>query len=167
MANDTHHYEVLVDWDGNRGDGTATYAGYAREHHASIDGKQPLALSADASFRGDPARHNPEDLFVAAISSCHMLSYLALCARRGVQVLAYRDAARGTMMTDACGGGRFTEVVLHPEVVVSSEASVELATQLHEEAHALRFIANSCSVPIRHEATIRVEKGAITPLSDG
>lgn len=157
MANDTHHYDVSIHWDGNRGDGTKTYAGYGREHHATIEGKPRIELSADALFRGDDTRLNPEDLLVTAIASCHMLAYLALCARRGVQVLAYRDAARGTMMTDARGGGRFTEVVLHPEVVVASESDVERATQLHEEAHAVCFIANSCSVPIRNEPLVRVE----------
>lgn len=157
MANDTHHYDVLITWDGNRGDGTAAYAGYGRDHHASVDGKPRLELSADAAYRGDPARLNPEDLLLAAISSCHMLAYLALCARKGVQVLEYRDAARGTMVTDARGGGRFTEVVLHPDVLVAGDADVERAKQLHEEAHALCFIANSCSVPIRNEAAIRVE----------
>lgn len=157
MANDTHHYEVLITWEGNRGDGTATYQGYGREHRASTGGKPPLELSADATYRGDPARHNPEDLLLAAISSCHMLSYLALCARRGVTVLAYRDAARGSMATDARGGGRFTEVVLHPEVTVAAESDLERAHALHEEAHALCFIANSCNFPIRHEATIREE----------
>lgn len=157
MANDTHHYDVLISWDGNRGDGTATYAGYGREHHAAINGKPQLDLSADASFRGDAARHNPEDLLVAAISSCHMLSYLALCARRGVQVVAYRDAARGTMTTDARGGGRFTEVVLHPDVVIARDSDTDLATRLHEEAHAVCFIANSCNFPIEHVPTIRLE----------
>jgi organic hydroperoxide reductase OsmC/OhrA len=157
MANDTHHYDVLITWDGNRGEGTATYAGYGREHHASIDGKPPIELSADAAYRGNPARLNPEDLLLTAISSCHMLSYLALCARKGVKVLEYRDAARGTMVTDARGGGRFTEVVLHPDVVVAFAADVERATRLHEEAHALCFIASSCRVPIRIEPTIRVE----------
>ncbi len=150
-----HHYTTTITWDGNRGTGTTAYADYGREHHASIDGKPEIALSADPAFRGDAATHNPEDLLLVAISSCHMLSYLAICAKRGINVLAYRDHATGVMELDARGGGKFTEVVLHPEVTVADAAHVDRATQLHVEAHALCFIANSVSTPIRHEATTR------------
>jgi organic hydroperoxide reductase OsmC/OhrA len=156
MTNDTHHYSTTLTWDGNRGTGTTTYAGYGREHHAIIDGKADLALSADPTFRGDAARHNPEDLLLIAVASCHMLSYLAIAAKRGVNVLAYRDHATGTMQTDARGGGKFTEIVLHPEVTIDDATKVERATEFHEEAHALCFIANSVSAPIRHEPTTKV-----------
>ena len=158
MKNGEHHYRSQLIWDGNRGNGTATYAEYGREYRVVIDGKPDLHGTADAAFRGDAAKHNPEDLFLAAISSCHMLSYLALCARAGIRVVAYEDAATGTMKEDGAGGGRFTEVVLHPRVTIAGAEHRERAEKLHERAHETCFIANSCSVPIHHQATIEVER---------
>ncbi|HUR79665.1 MAG TPA: OsmC family protein [Thermoanaerobaculia bacterium] len=150
-----HHYRTHLVWDGNLGDGTSTYAGYGRQHRILIDGKPELQATADAAFRGDAAKHNPEDLFLAAISSCHMLSYLALCARAKINVLAYEDEAKGTMQEDGKGGGKFVEVMLHPIVTVANEHDAMRAKELHDRAHELCFIANSCSVPIHHEAEVR------------
>jgi len=150
-----HRYQLQLTWDGNRGDGTSTYAGYGREHRIAIEGKPDLHATADAAFRGEASKHNPEDLFLAAISSCHMLSYLALCAKYSINVLAYEDAATGTMQEDGKGGGRFTEVTLHPGVTVADAAMIERAEKLHDRAHELCFIANSCSVPIHHRPTVR------------
>lgn len=155
MADGEHEYAARVVWEGNTGEGTARYAGYGREYRVMVDGKPDLAGSADPAFRGDAARHNPEDLFVASISACHMLFYLSLCARRGVRVLAYEDHAHGVMRADAGGGGRFHEVVLRPRVTIDDPAHAALASQLHDAAHALCFIANSCSFPIRHEPVIQ------------
>jgi organic hydroperoxide reductase OsmC/OhrA len=155
--NGEHHYSAHLIWDGNRGDGTASYAGYGRQYRIVIDGKPDLNGSADPAFRGDADRHNPEDLFLAAISACHMLSYLALCAKYGIQVTAYEDAATATMREDGKGGGRFEEVLLHPVVTIADAAQAERATKLHERAHEQCFIANSCSVPIRHEPVVRAE----------
>ena len=151
----SHHYAAHLIWDGNRGDGTASYQTYGREHRVLIAGKPDLHLTADAAFRGDASRLNPEDLFVAANSSCHMLSYLALCAKYGIRVDAYEDEATGTMEEDGRGGGRFTSVLLRPSVTVADAKDAERAMQLHERAHATCFIANSCSVPIHHEPTVR------------
>jgi organic hydroperoxide reductase OsmC/OhrA len=151
----SHHYRTHLIWDGNRGDGTATYAGYGREHRIRIDGKPELHATADAAFRGDAAKHNPEDLLVAALSSCHMLSYLALCAREKLQVVAYEDDAHGTMQEDGKGGGRFVEVVLHPVVTIARAEDAARATELHERAHELCFIASSCNFPVRHQAEVR------------
>ncbi len=155
MSNHEHLYSAHLIWDGNRGDGTATYAGYGREHRILIEGKPELPGTADVAFRGEADKFNPEDLFLAAISSCHMLSYLALCAKYGISVVAYEDAATGVMREDGKGGGRFEEVVLHPVVTIADAAQIDRATKLHERAHETCFIANSCSVPIRHEPVVR------------
>ena len=153
--NREHHYRAHLIWDGNRGDGTATYGGYGRQYRVVIDGKPELHGTADVAFRGEADKLNPEDLFIAAISSCHMLSYLALCAKHGIRVVAYEDEATGTMKEDGAGGGRFEEVVLQPSVTITDANDADRAMQLHERAHALCFIANSCSVPIHHRATVR------------
>jgi organic hydroperoxide reductase OsmC/OhrA len=155
MNSGEHHYNAHLIWDGNRGDGTATYDGYGREYRVVIDGKPELHGSADAAFRGEADKLNPEDLFLASISSCHMLTYLALCARQRIRVLAYEDSASATMKEDGAGGGRFEEVVLHPVVTIADVEHADRAMKLHERAHQLCFIANSVSVPIRHEAEVR------------
>jgi organic hydroperoxide reductase OsmC/OhrA len=155
MKNGEHHYAARLVWDGNRGEGTSTYAGYGRQYRMLIDGKPELRGTADAAFRGEADRHNPEDFFLSAIVSCHMLSYLALCAREKISVVAYEDAATGLMKEDGKGGGRFEEVVLHPVVTIAEARHAGRAMELHERAHALCFIANSCSVPITHQATVK------------
>ena len=125
-----------------------------------MDGKPTLRGSSDPLFRGDPALHNPEDLLVAALSSCHMLSYLAHAARAGLHVLAYEDDATGTM-TFAGGGGRFTDVLLRPRVTIAAGADAALAEALHGRAHDDCFIAASCNFPVRHEATIERGSGHV------
>ena len=119
------------------------------------DGKPALNLSAAPPFRGDAGRHNPEDLLVASLSACHALSYLALCARRGVRVLAYEDAAVGELGHGAPGATlRFVEVVLHPRVTIDATSDLALAEQLHARAHDDCFIAASVRFPVRHEAVV-------------
>jgi organic hydroperoxide reductase OsmC/OhrA len=156
MTANEHSYTARLVWSGNGTEGTADYESYSRRYRVIIAGKPELEGSADAVFRGDVDRHNPEDLFVTAISACHMLVYLALCARGGVRVLSYEDSARGTMRIMPGGGGRFEEVVLTPAVTVSRTEQSALAMRLHEAAHARCFIANSCSVPIRCDAAVHV-----------
>lgn len=157
MTNDTHHYAATLEWLGNTGNGTSIYTEYGRQFGLKIEGKPPLHGSADQAFLGDASLHNPEDLLLAAISSCHMLSYLALCARRRISVVAYADRAEGIMQTSADGGGRFTSVVLHPRVVLANADQLELAESLHEQAHRLCFIANSCNFPIEHLSEVTVQ----------
>lgn len=155
MKNGEHSYRAHLIWDGNRGDGTTKYETYGREHRIEVAGKPVIQATADAAFRGDASQLNPEDLFLASISSCHMLSYLALCAKYRVNVLAYEDEATGTMQEDGRGGGKFVEVTLHPVVTIENPEQRERALQLHERAHEQCFIAASCSVPIHHEATVK------------
>lgn len=147
-----HDYRSRLVWSGAAQGPTRSYAAYSREYTAAVEGKPPLRGSADALFRGDPALHNPEDLLLIALSSCHMLSFLAHAARAGVQVTAYEDDASGTMTLEG-GGGRFTEVVLRPRVTIAPGGDLALAQELHERAHADCFIASSTNFPVRHEAT--------------
>lgn len=156
MTSKVHEYATRLTWDGNTGNGTATYTSYGRQYRVRVDGKPDILGTADPAFRGEADRHNPEDLFLAAISACHMLFYLSLCARGGVRVVAYEDAARGRMVIGADGGGRFEEIVLQPTVTIEGEERSALALELHETAHRSCFIANSCSIRIRHEATVQV-----------
>ena len=147
-----HSYSINVKWTGNLGNGTASYNGYKRTHEISAAGKQIIPMSSDPGFRGDADRYNPEELLVAALSTCHMLWYLHLCAVAKIVVESYEDAASGTMAETADGGGHFTEVVLHPRVVVRSGANLNHAKELHHEAHRLCFIASSVNFAVRCEA---------------
>jgi len=150
---EVHHYAARTVWTGAALGPTLTYDGYSRDYSVEIAGKTPLDCSADAVFRGDPDRHNPEDMLVAALSACHMLTYLACCARARIAVVAYEDAASGTMaMKD--GRMRFTEVVLRPRVTLAEGANVERARRLHATAHDTCFIACSVNFPVRHEAEV-------------
>lgn len=152
----THDYAAHLVWEGNTGEGTATYEGYGRGYRVSIDGKPDLAGSAHPAFRGDAERHDPEDLLLAAVSSCHMLTYLALCARGGIRVVAYEDRAEGTLTLEAAGGGQFAEIVLRPVVTIADAERADDAMHVHERAHALCFIARSLRVPIHLHPEIRV-----------
>jgi organic hydroperoxide reductase OsmC/OhrA len=149
-----HTYRALLVWEGNHGEGTATYQGYGRRWRAFIDGKPDLVGTADPAFRGEPERHNPEDLLVVSLSSCHMLTYLALCAQNRISVVSYSDEVTGVMATTPEGGGRFKSVTLRPKVEITDAARLETARQLHEKAHALCFIAASVNFPVHHEARV-------------
>jgi organic hydroperoxide reductase OsmC/OhrA len=155
-----HSYGVWVTWTGNRGTGTSGYRAYDRDHEVSADGRPVIAASSEPLFRGDPERWNPELELVAALSQCHMLWYLHLCAAAGVIVTSYTDHAGGAMTEDDDGGGRFTEVVLRPQVAVASAEMTGTAASLHREAHAKCFIANSVTFPVRHEPVITVASSA-------
>jgi organic hydroperoxide reductase OsmC/OhrA len=153
---DAHRYRVRATWTGDRGTGTSGYRDYARDVTLEVEGKPALPASADRPFRGDASRWNPEDLLLAALSECHLLSYLHACVTEGVVVVAYTDDASGTMVLDGRGGGAFAEVVLRPRVVVAETRMVDAATRAHAQAHEWCFIANSVNFPVRHEPEIAV-----------
>ncbi len=148
MQGKTHTYETHVEWTGNRGTGTSAYAAYGRDHIIRMDGKPDIKGSADPAFRGNADRHNPEDMMVAAVSTCHMLWYLHLAAEAKIVVTGYTDAARGTMVEDKERGGYYTEIVLRPLVTISA-GDPALADALHEAAHKKCYIANSVNFPVR------------------
>ena len=153
-----HYYTIDTAWTGNTGTGTTTYKGYERSHDISAPGKPTIAGSSDPAFRGDARRYNPEELLVAALSTCHMLSYLHVCAVAGIVVVDYKDQARGTMEETSNGSGHFTEVVLHPVVTITDASRTEEANQLHHRAHELCFIANSCNFPVKHQPVCQVQQ---------
>lgn len=155
-----HRYRVRSVWTGDRGTGTSGYRDYDRAVTLSIEGKPDVLASSDKPFRGDPSRWNPEDLLLAALSECHLLSYLHACVQAGVVVVAYEDDAEGLMREDGRGGGAFVEVTLRPRVTVAEESMVDAARAAHTQAHEWCFIANSVSFPVHHEAEITVARAA-------
>jgi organic hydroperoxide reductase OsmC/OhrA len=149
-----HTYETSVAWTGDLGSGTSAYDAYARDHLVRVANKTAIEASSDPAFRGDPTRHNPEELFVASLSSCHMLWYLHLCATNGIVVTGYVDDAIGIMQEDANGSGRFVDVLLRPRVTIGAGNDTALAARLHDDAHHHCFIANSVNFPVRCEPSI-------------
>jgi organic hydroperoxide reductase OsmC/OhrA len=151
-----HQYNIKTTWTGNRGEGTLDYKAYDRSHLISIEGKKDIQGSSDAAFRGDKSKHSPEELFVSTLSACHMLWYLHLCAVNNVVVRQYTDNATGLMEEELNGSGRFTKVILKPEVIVEIDSMIEKANSLHSEAHRMCFIANSVNFPVVHEAVVLI-----------
>ena len=116
--NKQHNYKATVKWTGNKGTGTDAYHHYERSHTISIENKLDILSSSDPQFLGDKTKHNPEDLFISALSSCHMLWYLHLCSEAGIVVLEYVDQVTGVMIETIGTGGRFSEVTLNPMIIV-------------------------------------------------
>lgn len=157
--NKEHQYAISLAWTGNNGTGTSSYRDYERSYTVTAGGKPELPGSSDPAFRGDRTKYNPEELLLAALSGCHMLMYLHLCAVAGVIVVDYQDSASGSMAETADGGGHFTEVTLQPVVTVKESSMLDKASALHHEANRLCFIANSCNFPVRHSPLIRLPDG--------
>lgn len=149
-----HTYDVTVTWTGDDGEGTTTYRSYRRDNVVTADGPPDLAGSADPTFRGDAARWNPEQLLVAALSQCHLLTYLHLCALNGVVVTGYVDEAHGEMALNEDHSGQFESVTLRPTVTVAEPDMVEKATALHHDVPALCFIARSVNFSVHHEPIV-------------
>lgn len=135
MKTSTHHARVV--WDADADD--------RRAHTIELAG-QRLAASSSPHFGGDGDRADPEEMLVGALSSCHMLWFLALARIEGVKVTAYEDDAEGLL-----DGERFTRVVLRPRVSFGSEPAAELIESLHHGAHRRCFIANSVNFAVAVE----------------
>ena len=149
-----HQYKVKIKWTGNLGQGTSSYTAYSRNHEIEADSKPLILCSSDPTFKGDPSRYNPEDLFVSTLSSCHMLWYLHLCSINKITVLQYEDNPVGTMVLEESGKGHFKNVILYPSVVIREKDKMELAKKLHQQAHDYCFIANSVSFKVNCQAVI-------------
>jgi organic hydroperoxide reductase OsmC/OhrA len=150
----THTYDVALTWTGNTGTGTSAYGAFERSVEASADGKPMLPGSADPLYRGARDRWNPEELLVVSLSQCHMLWYLVLCAKEGIVVTDYVDHASGLLVETPDGGGHFEEVMLRPQVTITSADRIERAIALHERAHDLCFVANSVNFAVRAEPAV-------------
>jgi organic hydroperoxide reductase OsmC/OhrA len=128
-----------------------TYNTYNRAHDVSFkNGAVVVPSSAAVAFKGDADRVDPEDAYVGSLASCHMLTFLAICARKRIVVDAYDDAAVGIMEKGPDGKFWVSRVVLWPRVRFAPDASVDKATldDIHHHAHADCFIANSVKTEV-------------------
>ena len=142
-----HAFHARLTWK-KGGEGIAT-----GNHRVEFEGRPAVEVSAAPQYRGDPSKLNPEELFLASLASCQMLTYLALASRAGIEVVAYEDGADATF-TIADRKMRVTEVVLHPRITIAGSADEAKARSLVEAAHDGCFIANSVACAVRAEAEI-------------
>ena len=146
-----HSYRTTVTWAGSTGAG---YERYDRRHEIALPpAAGPLTVSADPAFRGDPALTNPEQMLLAAASSCQLLSFLAVSARARVDVLSYSDQAEALMPEDDLPV-RITRITLRPRIVVAEGTDIAKVTRLVDLAHRECYIANTVSSEMLLEPVI-------------
>lgn len=146
-----HYYQTVITWTGNKGTGTGTLNSYGRNLTAGVAGKPEIPGTSEVSLEANKTRYNPEELLQCAVASCHMLSFLYVCAKNKVVVTAYTDHSTGIMKETLDGGGHFTEITLKPEITIAGEIDEVKLSELHQEANKLCYIANSCNFPIYHQ----------------
>ena len=118
--------------------------------------KAAILGSSDPAFKGDKNKHNPEDLLVASISSCHMLWFLHLASSKGIIVTDYSDTASGTMIENEDGSGYFDSVILYPVVTITDPTRIDEINELHQLANKYCFISNSLNFKVKHDPICKV-----------
>jgi organic hydroperoxide reductase OsmC/OhrA len=141
-------HKVTVDWKRETPD--FAYETYNRDHDWAFDAGVTVRASANPAYRGSESCVDPEEAFVASLSSCHMLTFLAIAARKGYVVDGYHDEAVGVLAKDAAGSLALTRVTLRPQVRFGGEKvpGPEDLRQLHDQAHHACFIANSVKTEV-------------------
>jgi len=144
-------HKASIRW--SRGTRAFTYDGYSRDHQWSFDGGQTLTASAAPAYLGTEEGVDPEEALVAALSSCHMLTLLAIAAKKGWVVDSYEDDAVGTLAKNADGKLAVTQVVLRPRIAFSGAKvpDADALRRLHDQSHEHCFIANSVRTEISIE----------------
>ena len=141
-------HKVTLTWE--RGGADFSYQKYSRDHVLSFDGGHTMTASAAPAYLGNPANVDPEEAFVASLSSCHMLTFLAIACKQKFVLDSYRDDAVGHMEKNAEGRLAVTRVELRPRAVFSgpNPPSRDDVRKMHEQAHHVCFIANSVKTEV-------------------
>ena len=144
-------HKVTLKWE--RGDAEFSYQKYPRDHSWSFDGGHTMTATAAPAYLGNPANTDPEEAFVASLSSCHMLTFLAIACKQKFVLDSYEDEAVGHMEKNAEGKLAITKVVLRPKIKFSGEKqpTPEELEKLHHGAHDNCFIANSVKTEVTVE----------------
>jgi len=150
---DIHLFECVTEWTGAVSGPASDYQTYSRDHRIQFEGRPAIEASSAPAFVGDPNRLNPEEMLTGALSSCQMLTYLAVMARSRIPVVAYTDKATGYMEKGEDGKMWVTRVTLRPQITLQAGASIERATALIDKAHHNCFIANSVKTQVVIEPT--------------
>ncbi len=153
MSHGEHRYRTSLAWSGSTGGG---YEEYDRTHRIALPpAADVLRLSADPAFRGNPELSNPEQLLLAAASSCQMLSFLAIAARSGIDVRSYADDAEAVMPEDDLPV-RITRITLRPRIVVAAGSNLDRVRRIVDKGHEECYIANSVTTEITIQPTIEL-----------
>jgi organic hydroperoxide reductase OsmC/OhrA len=152
----SHNYTSRIVWTGNRGEGTAHYRGYDRTWDIAVPGKPVVHCSNDPLLGGDPAKMNPEDLLLSALSACHMLWYLHYASDAGIVVTHYADTPVGIGEVTRGGAGRFVSATLRPVATIRGPAdrgpaNLQAARAIHDRIHEVCFVARSVNFPVSYE----------------
>jgi organic hydroperoxide reductase OsmC/OhrA len=144
-------HRVNLEW--KRGTDPFSYESYSRDHAWILEGGARVPASAAPAYRGNPAYVNPEDALVAALSSCHMLTFLAIAAKKQFVIDRYDDNAIGFLEKNAKGKLALTRLILRPRIVFGgpNTPTQEQIRSLHERAHRECFIANSVTTVVMVE----------------
>jgi len=150
-----HEYHTYLTWTGNQGLGTKKYNSYTRDFTIKILNKVDILGSSDPAFLGDKNKHNPEDLLLSSISSCHMLWFLHLASTKGIVVIDYTDTATGVMIEKEDGCGYFESVTLNPVVTIIDPTKIEETNELHHQSNKYCFISNSLNFKVKHKPIVK------------
>jgi organic hydroperoxide reductase OsmC/OhrA len=144
-------HRASIAWARN-GEAPFTYDTYTRDHRVTMETGLVFPASAAPDYRGNPSRTNPEELLVAALSSCHMLTFLAIAAKKGFVVETYEDDAVGVLERPEGGPTHVTRCTLRPRIRFSGAApDAETLAKLHAQAHRGCFIASSVKTAVTVE----------------
>ncbi len=144
-----HH--ATIDWKRETPD--FAYESYNRDHDWHFDAGIVVRASAAPAYKGSESCVDPEESFVASLSSCHMLTFLAIACKKRLTVDSYRDQAVGILAKDSAGNLAITQVTLRPEIKFSGEKqpTPDELRRLHDQAHHACFIANSVKTEVMVE----------------
>ena len=163
MATPEPLFETRVRWTGSYAPGPLSARSYTRDMSVEPEGKPPILGSASSRYLGEDSRYNPEDLMLASLAECHLLTYLALAAKAGIPLASLVVSARGAI-GKVEGKMRFAWATVSPNTVVREVADLERARSLHSQAHEECFMSNSVNFPVTVEATLSVATPA-TPAT--
>jgi organic hydroperoxide reductase OsmC/OhrA len=154
---DAHVFEITLTYPASTAQATPPDANFSRNNMMKSAGKHDVAASSPAAFGGDDTRYNPEELMLMSLSECHMLTYLAIAAKKQMKIVRYEDRATGQLGIGEFGVAGKTsmqKVTLHPRVTVAKGTNLDDARAMHVKAHANCFMANSVNFPITTEPEI-------------
>ena len=150
-----HVFEASVTWPADPAQKRPPEPDYSRNSTLACPGHPPVPGSSPTVFGGEATRYNPEELVTIALAECHMLTYLALAAKRRVAVLAYEDHARASLGKDPVTGRmKLLSALLRPRVTVAKGTDLAQALAMHAKAHEHCFVANSVNFPVENAPEI-------------
>ena len=151
---DAHVFEITLTYPASTAQATPPDANFSRNNIMRSGSKHEVAASSPGAFGGDDSRYNPEELMLMSLSECHMLTYLAIAAKKQITIVGYEDRATaqlGIGEFGVAGKTSMQSVTLHPRVTVAKGTNLDDARAIHVKAHANCFMANSVNFPITTE----------------